>query len=135
MRDSILKGNKVLSTRKIKDVSGITVTVEPDKVASNPTTLYSRCSPNIDWNWHWWGYSHEFTPCETEGFIDYLNMIAQGSGVVGGVSSYWFPPLGPLGALYASYFGLVAARMEANNYGNGVYVGITWAAVFNVSPL
>lgn len=61
------------------------------------------------------------------------------AGSFAGVAAL-FPPMGALDTLTGIYLGLLATRIDANkidanNKGNGIYIGITWAAVFNVEPL
>ena len=45
------------------------------------------------------------------------------------------PIIGAGVAVTAAYYGLLATRVDANNKGKGVYVGITWAIVFKVNSL
>lgn len=34
----------------------------------------------------------------------------------------------------AGYWSLVATRIDANNQGRGIYIEMTWALVFNITP-
>ncbi|MEH7012247.1 hypothetical protein V7087_15775 [Neobacillus niacini] len=54
-----------------------------------------------------------------------------GAGLVAG---WWFPGVGIAGGVIASYAGIMSARVYANNFGNGVWVGITYAGFFNIEP-
>lgn len=58
-------------------------------------------------------------------------LIAIGAGAASAI----FPPIAALGGLSAAYYARLANRINANHQGNGVYVAITWAAVFNIEPL
>ncbi|MET3210317.1 UNVERIFIED_CONTAM: hypothetical protein ABIC26_003267 [Paenibacillus sp. PvR008] len=86
------------------------------------------------WTLHWWGYDRNFTDYQTKQMIDYYNSVALGGGMIVG-ATYWIPPVAGLTGAAASYFGFLAARMSANNNGNGVYVAVSWAAAFDVTPL
>lgn len=86
------------------------------------------------WTYHWWGYDRNFSNSETQDFVDYCNSIAGGAGIVTGATSF-FPPVAAIFGVTTGYFTLLGARVVANNQGNGVYIGVTWVAVFNVEPL
>ncbi|MGW8958696.1 hypothetical protein [Paenibacillus sp. NPDC055715] len=86
------------------------------------------------WTYHWWGYDRNFTDYQTKQAIDYYYSVAGGGGLVTG-ATYWFPPVAGFAGGVAGYFTLFAARMGANNNGNGVYVAVTWATTFDVTPL
>ncbi|WP_341279453.1 hypothetical protein [Paenibacillus sp. FSL H8-0537] len=61
--------------------------------------------------------------------------VSSVSGGVAAVAAYYggLPAIPP--GITAAYFGLMAARISANNaYNTGVYVGITWAFVFDIEP-
>lgn len=64
----------------------------------------------------------------------YAASVAGGDGIVTGISA-WFPPVAAIAGVQTGYWSLVAARVNANNKGKGVYVGVTWVAVFNIKPL
>lgn len=82
------------------------------------------------WNYHWWGYDANFNNADANDLKYSLVTVGSFAGVAG-----LFPPIGALGTLSGAYLGLIATRIDANNNGNGVYIGITWAAVFNIKPL
>lgn len=86
------------------------------------------------WTYHWWGYDRNFSNYQTKQYIDRLEYQAIGASMATGVT-YWFPPVGGLAALSGGYWLLLSKRVDANNNGNGVYVAVTWANVFNVKPL
>ncbi|MBU9707116.1 hypothetical protein KSP24_09285 [Paenibacillus sp. AK121] len=86
------------------------------------------------WTYHWWGYDRKFTDSQTKQAIDYYNSVAGGGALVSGATA-WYPPVSGISGSVAGYFALFAARMSANNNGNGVYVSVSWAAVFDVEPL
>ncbi len=82
------------------------------------------------WNYHWWGYDANFNNVDANDLKYTLLTVGSFAAAAG-----YFPPIGALGGLSAAYLGLIATRIDANNNGNGVYIGITWAAVFNIKPL
>lgn len=86
------------------------------------------------WTYHWWGYDRLFTNSQTEEYINYCNTVAAGSTIVS-IGGFWFPPIGVIATFEAGYFSLLAARLEANNRGWGVYAGFTWVGVFDIEPL
>lgn len=83
------------------------------------------------WTYHWWGYDRKFTNTQAKELAGQCELIAIGAGAASAI----FPPIAALGGLSAAYYALLANRINANNQGNGVYVAITWAAVFNIEPL
>ncbi|MNW25364.1 hypothetical protein D3C74_21050 [compost metagenome] len=86
------------------------------------------------WTYHWWGYDRKFTNAQTKDAIDYYNTIAGGGALVTGATA-WYPPVSGFTGAVSGYFALFAARMSANNHGNGVYVSVTWATTFDIEPL
>lgn len=85
------------------------------------------------WSYHWWGYDRNFNNSQTSSYQNYLNTLVAGGTVVTGVSA-WLPPVAAIAGVTTGYWALLSARVGANNKGNGVYVGCTWVAVFNVKP-
>lgn len=61
-------------------------------------------------------------------------MIAAGSGFVAGVTSIC-PSIAAVFSMNSGYWTLLGLRVNANNKENGVYVAVTWLAVFNIEPL
>lgn len=86
------------------------------------------------WTYHWWGYDRNFTNSQALRYVNELNTVAAGGTIAAGAASI-MPILGAGIAMTAGYYALLSARVTANNRGNGVYVGQTWARVFNVKPL
>lgn len=86
------------------------------------------------WTYHWWGYDRNFNNAQAIDYINQLNTAAAGAVIVGSVTGA-FPPISGIANFQAGYWALLAARVAANNKGNGVYVGVTYALVFNVEPL
>lgn len=81
-----------------------------------------------------WGYDRKFNNSQAKDLSDYAASVAGGAGIVTGISA-WFPPVAAIAGVQTGYWSLVAARVNANNKGKGVYVGVTWVAVFNIKPL
>lgn len=93
-----------------------------------PRTVYGS------WTYKWWGYDRYFNNAQANSYKNTLLTAAAGATIVAGVS-YPFPPVAGIATVQAGYWGLLATRVDANNRGRGVYVGVTWALVFNVEPL
>ena len=87
-----------------------------------------------EWTEHWWGFDRNFTNSQANDFAIYCLTVAGGGAIIGGVGAY-FPPVAAIAGVTGGYFALLSARVYDNNKGNGVYIGVTWVAVFNVSPL
>lgn len=86
------------------------------------------------WTYHWWGYDRNFTNTQSKEYMNQLYTAAGGAAIVAG-ATYWFPPISGILNVQAGYWGLLATRVGANNKGNGVYVAVTYALVFDVKPL
>lgn len=86
------------------------------------------------WTYHWWGYDQYFNNQRAIKFANEASTVAGGAGIATGIG-LWFPPVGALFGVTSGYWTLVSARVTANNKGRGVYVGVTWAAIFNIEPL
>ncbi|MFE4896991.1 hypothetical protein [Peribacillus butanolivorans] len=86
------------------------------------------------WTNHWWGMDRKFNNADTKTLINRVTAVAGGAGIAGGIG-YWFPPIGALLTVTSGYWTLVGSRLGSNNKGKGVYVGVTWAAIFNINPL
>jgi hypothetical protein len=98
------------------------------------TTFRSCPGKSTDLDYHWWGVSRYMNDCEADRFGADMATVAGGYAGAGAVAAIWFPGVGVAGAVIASYAAVMAARISANNYGSGVYVGITYAAFFNIEP-
>ncbi|SDB81281.1 hypothetical protein [Shouchella lonarensis] len=119
VNSEVAEGNLAIS-------SDLDVVVKDPEVGVN--TVYGR------WTYHWWGYDRKFDRAQTRRYISYLHSVAAGATIVAG-ASYFFPPGIAFGTINAGYFALLATRVDANNKGRGVYVGVTWVAIFRVTPL
>ncbi|NLM67296.1 MAG: hypothetical protein GX180_09010, partial [Enterococcus sp.] len=86
------------------------------------------------WTYHWWGYDQYFDNQRAQRFSANCYSVAAGATLVTGIGA-WFPPVSFVGVAQAAYWTLVGSRVDYNNLGNGVYIGVTWAAIFNVEPL
>ena len=63
-----------------------------------------------------------------------FNSCASVAAGIGAVGAY-FGGIGAVpGGLSSAYFWLLASRLDANNHGRGVYIEMTWALVFDITP-
>ncbi|WP_322923315.1 hypothetical protein [Paenibacillus campi] len=79
---------------------------------------------------YWWGYSRYMDSCVANKFAADLT-----SGGISVVAAYFgvLPAVPP--GITASYFGLLASRVAANNANStGIYLEMTWALAFNITP-
>ncbi len=86
------------------------------------------------WTYHWWGYDQYFDNQRAIKFANEVAAVAGGAGIATGIG-LWFPPIGAIFGVTSGYWTLVSARVTANNRGHGVYIGVTWVAIFNIEPL
>ena len=105
-----------------------------NKDLSIDETMIARAAVYSKWTYHWWGYDRKFNNSQTKSYINYCQTIAGGAGIVTGAGAY-FPPVALIGGMQTGYWALFATRLDANNKGHGVYVSVTWAAVFDIEPL
>ena len=87
------------------------------------------------WEYHWWGYDRKFTKKQANNYVDEIEYIVLGMGAGAAVTS---PSLVIAGGflLSASWYGLLAKRIKANNKGkNGVLIEVYWARTFDITPL
>lgn len=105
-----------------------------NKDLSIDETMMARAAVYSKWTYHWWGYDRKFNNSQTKSYINYCQTIAGGAGIVTGAGAY-FPPVALIGGMQTGYWALFATRLDANNKGRGVYVSVTWAAVFDIEPL
>lgn len=89
---------------------------------------------NTDVEYHWWGYSRYACDCETQRMSADFNSVASVSAGITIVAAYFgaIPAIPP--GLSSAYFWLLASRLDANNHGKGVYIEMTWALVFDITP-
>lgn len=87
------------------------------------------------WTYHWWGYDRNFTNSQAKSYVGELNTAGAVGGMTGAAAAAFMPIVGAGIAVSGGYYYLLAARVDANNKGRGVYVGMTWARVFNVKSL
>lgn len=89
---------------------------------------------------YWWGYSRYANDCESKRIVSDLNTAAAAGTMAGGaagMASLIFPGAAIVagGAAFdAGYWWLVATRIDANNKGKGVYIEMTWALLFDITP-
>lgn len=87
------------------------------------------------WTYHWWGYDRKFTKKQAAAYVDEIEYVVLGMGAGAAVTA---PSLVIAGGflLSASWYGLLAKRIEANNKGKkGVLVEVYWARTFDITPL
>ncbi|WP_419881403.1 hypothetical protein ACN6MY_17940 [Peribacillus sp. B-H-3] len=72
--------------------------------------------------------------CEANKFGADLASVAAGYGTGGLVAAYWFTVVGIAGGVIGGYAALMSSQAYSNNEGKGIYVGITYAAFFNMEP-
>jgi hypothetical protein len=87
------------------------------------------------WTYHWWGYDRKFTNSQAISYANSLNSLAAGIGMTGAAASAFMPIVGAGIVVSGGYYALLSSRVTANNTGKGVYVGMTWARIFNVYSL
>lgn len=86
------------------------------------------------------GYSRYADNCESKRLVIDLNTTAAAGTIAGGaaeIATLVFPGAALVAggaATDAGYWSLVATRIDANNQGRGVYIEMTWALVFNITP-
>lgn len=117
-----------LNTLKLKGDISINEDLSIEDHTTNSRAVYGK------WTYHWWGYDRKFSNTQTTSYINQLNTAAAGAVIVGSVTGA-FPPISGIANFQAGYWALLAARVAANNKGKGVYVGVTYALVFDVEPL
>ncbi|MGN4447664.1 hypothetical protein ACTFOB_22675 [Bacillus cereus group sp. MYBK79-1] len=114
-----------------------TITINPDLTITNvtPAGPVAYAAVYGSWTYNWWGYERKFNNSQAKTYVSELNTVASTGTIVGTLASRVMPIIGMGVAVTGGYYALLAARVDANNKGKGVYVGITWAIVFNVNPL
>lgn len=109
--------------------------------SNSQIALFRSCpGMNTSIEHHWWGYSRYADNCESKRLVSDLNTAAAAGTMVGGaagIATLVFPGAALVAggaAIDAGYWSLVATRIDANNQGRGVYIEMTWALVFNITP-
>lgn len=102
---------------------------------SGDFSVFATCpGKNTAVAYHWWGVSRYMNNCKANVFAADMASVAAGYTAAALVAGVWFPGVGVAGGVIASYAALMSARVYANNFGSGVYVGITYAGFFNIEP-
>lgn len=115
-----------------KDVKTGKITINRDlSIKDNSVSIGATYGK---WTYHWWGYDRKFSDSGAKYYSDYLGTLAAGGSFVTGITA-WLPPVSAIAGITSSYWGLVSIRVSANNHGDGVWVGVTWVAAFDVDPL
>ncbi|MCM3705837.1 MULTISPECIES: hypothetical protein [Cytobacillus] len=130
--------NKEIENGKLKAKSNLEI-VELEPVVAEGSGDFSVMAASCpgkstDIAHHWWGVSRYMNDCEANRFSADMASVAAGYTGAGIVAAIWFPGVGVAGGVIASYAALMSARVAANNYGSGVYMGITYVGFFNVEP-
>ncbi|AOM08267.1 hypothetical protein OCB08_25140 [Bacillus cereus] len=114
-----------------------TIIINPDLTITNvtPEGPVAYAAVYGSWTYNWWGYERKFNNSQAKKYVSDLNTVANSGAVAGGLAATVMPIIGAGVAVTAAYYGLLATRVDANNKGKGVYVGITWAIVFKVNSL
>lgn len=86
------------------------------------------------WDSYWWGKERNFTNSQAIRYTHEIDTVVA-AGTIATASTATIPILGASIGATTGYYALLSARVKANNRGNGVYVRITYALVFNVKPL
>lgn len=109
-----------------------TISIKNDlSIEDHSIALYSTYGK---WTIHWWGYDRKFNNSQTNQFVVYLDTVGEGASVITG-TFLWLPSISSISLATSAYLTLMSQRINANNRGRGVYVGITWASIFNIRAL
>lgn len=96
---------------------------------SNVTVLAKSTKKYEKTKRYWWGDKNWYTHAQTKAHIKDLNsatIAATALGILG------FAPGAFVGTVAATYWQLLASRMDAHDKGKGVTVLVTWTLVFKV---
>ncbi|MDR7003054.1 hypothetical protein [Neobacillus niacini] len=129
--------NIEIKNGKLKAERNLEITVlEPVAAGgSGGFSTFATCpGKNTSLAYHWWGVSRYLNNCNANKFAADMASVAAGYTGAGIVAAIWFPGVGVAGGVIAAYAALMSSRVYANNYGSGVYIGITYAGFFNVEP-
>lgn len=108
------------------------ITIHEDlNITSNQITPLANYST---WTYKWWGAEKKFNNRDAKILARDLGSLSEAGSITAG-SLTMFPPFYAAASLTGYYLGTLGSRVTANNKGRGVYVGITYAFVFNVEPL
>ncbi|MGV8147271.1 MAG: hypothetical protein ACLKAK_05680 [Alkaliphilus sp.] len=108
----------------------------PISIILNTRSHWQSCGggKNTAVDWHWWGYSRYACDCTTREMASDFNSAASVAAGIGAVAFHFGVIPAIPAALTVAYFGLFASRLNANNRGIGVYIEITWALVYDITP-
>jgi len=109
------------------------ITINQDLSISSKTI--STLAVYGEWTYHWWGYDRKFNNKQAKAYVNELNDLVAYGNLAGAAAAALMPIVGGAVVVTAQYYNLLANRVTANNKGNGVYVGMTWAIVFTVDAL
>lgn len=110
------------------------ITINKDLTTDQNPGLITVDTVYGKWTYHWWGDHRTFNNSQAKAFADYAASVAAGFDIVTGIGAFFSPVAALLGG-QTGYWSLVAARVNANNKGRGVYIAVTRVAIFNVEPL
>ncbi|WP_411344498.1 hypothetical protein ACE3MZ_23530 [Paenibacillus sp. WLX1005] len=130
--------NKQIESGELKAHSDLSITSEnlaPLTSDLSKSVTASCAGKNTAVQQYWWGYSRYMNSCEANRFSADLTGVSATSGGVAIVAAYFgaIPAIPP--GITAAYFGLLASRVAANNANStGIYLEMTWALAFNITP-
>ncbi len=143
IKDSLLNGqqeyfyhiNSLIKNGEIT-VGENLVIYNNSRKATATASHWPSCGGGVTTNseYHWWGYSRYTCDCLTQDISSDLNSVA---GVAAGITliAACFGPIPALPpGLTSAYFWVLASRLDANNHGRGVYIEMTWALAFDITP-
>lgn len=131
-----------LAALNSKATNGI-ITINDDLSIEKPSTMvqsraghWENCGGGLNTNTteYWWGYARYACDCETNRMSADFNSCASVAAGIGVAGIYFGPIVSVPGGLASGYWWLLASRLDANNHGKGVYVEMTWALVFDITP-
>lgn len=130
--------NKEIKNGKLKAESNLEIINLEEPVIEQGTgdfSVMATCpGKNTSLAYHWWGVSRYMNNCTAIKFAGDLGSVSAGYAGAGAVAALWFPGVAVAGGVISAYAALMSSRVSANNYGSGVYIGITYAGFFNVKP-
>lgn len=118
------------------------ITISKDlSIQQNESVLQPRLShayncgggKTTNTEYHWWGYSRYLCDCRSNDFAADLNSAASVAAGAAAVATF-VAPIASLVGIDSAYWWLVASRIDRNNNGRGVYIEMTYALVFDITP-
>lgn len=117
------------------------ITINNDLSIDAPKTIaatghWDNCGGglNTDVTEYWWGYSRYACDCQTNRISSDFSTCSSAAAALGILGGY-FGFVGTLpGGLTSAYWWLLSSRLNANNHGKGVYIELTRALVFDITP-